>query len=193
MATTATIVVPCAATTPSLVLPLPIDVTKDRATSPSPDTGLKLVGNFELYAEMYDDGMFWITSMITFTPDASAGYSHTIPVAPAGSTVVPPPATPTAFGSVATPKADATVDPDGHEDDAVVVVTVGAAVAGGAVAAAVGVEPELELVAGDELPHAASVAAAMARVPNGIQYEMPRVTCDASVIRSVSTPPGVAL
>jgi hypothetical protein len=130
--------------------------------------------------------------MITFTPDASAGYSHTIPVAPAGSSVVPPPATPTAFGSAVTPKADATVDPDGHEDDAVVVVTVGAAVAGGAVAAAVGVEPELELAAGDELPHAARVAAA-AKVANGIQNELLRVTCDASVIRSMCVPPGVAL
>jgi hypothetical protein len=87
------------------------------------------------------------------------------------------------------------VDPDGHEDDAVVVVgsaTVGAAVAGGAVAAGVGVDPEPELAAGDELPHAARVAAA-ARVASGIQYELLRVTCDASVIRSMSVSPGVAL
>ncbi len=102
---------------------------------------------------------------------------------------------PTALGSATVPSADATVDPDGHEDDAVVVVgsaTVGAAVAGCAVGAAVGVDPELELAAGDELPQAASTAAAPS-VANGIQYELLRVTCDASVIRFVSTPPGVAL
>jgi hypothetical protein len=155
---------------------------------------LKFAGNFELYAEMYDDGMFWITSMITFTPVAPPEYSHTIPVAPAGSSVEPPPLMPTASGSPDVPRAESTVLPEGHEDDAVVVVIVGAAV-GGAVAfgaEAVGVEPELELAAGDELPQAASVAAA-ARVANGIQYECVRVTWDASVIKSVSTPPGVAL
>jgi hypothetical protein len=153
---------------------------------------LKFVGNFELYAEMYDDGMPWITSMITFTPVAPPAYSHTIPEAPAGSSVEPPPLMPTASGSPDVPRAESTVLPDGHEDDAVVVVTVGAAVAGGTVAAAVGVDPELELAAGDELPQAARVPAA-ARVASGIQNELLRVTCDASVIRSVSAPPGGAL
>lgn len=197
MATTATIVVPCAATTPSLVLPPVIVVWNERATSPNPDTVLKFAGNFELYAEMYDDGMFWITSMITFTPDAPPEYSHTIPEAPAGSSVEPPPLMPTAFGSPDVPRAESTVLPEGHDEDAVVVVIVGAAVGGavaiGAEATGVGVDPELELAAGDEPPQAASVAAAMATVPSGIQCEMLRVTCDASVIRVVSTPPGVAL
>jgi hypothetical protein len=75
--------------------------------------------------------------------------------------------------------------PDGHEDDAVVVVIVGAAV-GGAVAfgaEAVGVEAELELPLGVELPQAARAAAATASVARGIQCELLRVTCDASVIR----------
>jgi hypothetical protein len=90
---------------------------------------------------------------------------------------------PTALGSAAVPSADETVLPEGHEDDAVVVVTVGAAVAIGAEATAVGVDPvpELELAAGDELPQAARVAAATARVAKGIQCELLRVTCDASI------------
>ena len=65
---------------------------------------------------------------------------------------------PTALGSVAVPSAEATVPPEGHEDDAVVVVIVGAAV-GGAVAFgadAVGVEAALELALGLALPQAAS-------------------------------------
>jgi hypothetical protein len=178
-----------------LVLPPVIVVWKERASSPSPDTVLKFVGNFELYAEMYDDGMPWITSMITFTPDVPPTYSQTIPEAPAGSSVEPPPLMPTAFGSPDVPRAESTVLPEGHDEEAVVVVgsaTVGAAVAGGAVAAGVGVDPEPELAAGDELPQAARVAAA-ASVASGIQYELLRVTCDASVIRSMSVSPGVAL
>jgi hypothetical protein len=72
--------------------------------------------------------------------------------------------------------------PDGHEDDAVVVVMVGAAV-GGAVALveAVGVEPELELVVGLALPQAARAAAANPAAAREIQVELLRVTCDASV------------
>lgn len=183
VATIATMVVPCAATTPSLVLPAPSDVTNDRATSPSPDTVLKLAGNFELYAEMYDEGMFWITSMITFS--AIALYSHTIPVAPAGSVVVPPPLMPTALGSAEVPSAAWTVLPEGHEDDAVVVVTVGTAV-GGAVSLAVGVgvEPEPEFVVGLALPQAARAVAASPKAAREIQDELLRFTCDASVIRS---------
>jgi hypothetical protein len=120
-------------------------------------------------------------------------YSHTIPVAPAGSVVVPPPLIPTALGSAEVPSAAETVLPEGHEEDAVVVVMVGAAVGGAvAFADAVGVEAELELAAGDALPQAASAAAA-AKAARGIQYELLRVTCDASVIWFMSTPPAGAL
>lgn len=192
VATIATIVVPCAATMPSLVLPPPSDVSNERATSPSPETALKPTGNFELYAEMNDDGTFWITSTITFSVDA--WYSHTIPVAPAGSSVDPPPLRPTASGSPDVPSADETVLPEGHDDDAVVVVIVGAAV-GGAVAFgadAVGVAAELEFELGVELPQAARVAAA-ARVANGNKSDLLRVTFDASVIGSKLKPPAGAL
>jgi hypothetical protein len=134
--------------------------------------------------------------MITFTPDAPPVYSHTIPEAPAGSSVEPPPLMPTAFGRPDVPRAESTVPPEGHDEDAVVVVivgaAVGAAVAIGAVAAGVGVDPELELAAGDELPQAVR-AAKTARVARGIQYECVRVTWDASVIWAMSTPPAGAL
>ena len=129
-----------------------------------------------------------MTSTITFCPAAAASYSQTIPVAPAGSCVVPPPAIPTALGSAAVPSADATVLPDGHEDDAVVVVgsaTVGAGVAVGVGAAAVGVEAGLELVLGVELPHAAKTVAANPTAASESQLELLRVTRNASSIRSL--------
>lgn len=128
------------------------------------------------------------------TFSGGALYSHTMPVAPAGSCALPPPATPTALGSAEVPSAAWTVLPDGHEDDAVVVVTVGAAVGGAVaiVAEAVGADPELVLAAGDALPQAASAAAA-AKVARGIQDDLLRVTWDASVIWSMCTPPAGAL
>jgi hypothetical protein len=78
---------------------------------------------------------------------------------------------PTGLGSAEVPSADATELPEGHDDDAVVVVgsaIVGAAVAVGVEATGVGVAPELELDVGDALPQAASVAAATASTARGI-------------------------
>jgi len=54
---------------------------------------------------------------------------------------------------------------------------------------AVGVEAELELALGVELPHAARAVAANPTAARGIQFELLRITCDASVIRSRSESP----
>ena len=105
-------------------------------------------------------------------------YSHTMPLAPFGSGVLPKPATPTGFGSVV-PSADPTVLPEGQAADAAVVagiVTVAVAVAVGVDADAVGVAVDPVLA----LPHAPR-AAAHAKVVRGIQRELLRVTCNASV------------
>ena len=116
--------------------------------------------------------MFVNTSMITLA--AGPWYSQTRPVAPAGSCVVPPPATPTAFGTV-TPSADPTEDPVGHCADATAAVGVASgAVARGADATAVGVDPVLE-------PPQATSGAEKASVIKGIQRELLRVTGGASV------------
>jgi hypothetical protein len=95
---------------------------------------------------------------------------------------------PTALGSAAVPSAAETVLPDGQDDDAVVVVgsaTVGAGVAVGVGAAAVGVEAGLELVLGVELPHAAKTVAANPTAASESQLELLRVTRNASSIRSL--------
>ena len=77
------------------------------------------------------------------------------------------------------PSADPTVPPEGHAADAAVVagiVTVAVAVAVGVAAAAVGVAVDPV----PALPHAPR-AAAHAKVVRGIQRELLRVTCNASV------------
>ena len=86
-------------------------------------------------------------------------YSHTIPVAPAGSSVRPATGDADGVGERLTFRAQhATVAPDGHEDDAVVVVTVGGRRRRGRDRRrGVGGEPELHSSYRPEiaLPHAA--------------------------------------
>jgi hypothetical protein len=133
-------------------------------------------------------------SMITFT--ATALYSQTIPVAPAGSSVLPPPLMPTALGRPDVPSAASTVAPDGHEDDAVVVcigATVGVAVATGAEVAGADVAAALELPVGLALPHAARAVAANPMAARDIQLALLRVTYAPPPTRSLSKPPAGAL
>ena len=111
-------------------------------------------------------------TMMTFS--VAAWYSHTKPVAPLGSWVVPPPATPVASGSVV-PSADPTVAPVGHEADAATTVGVAAAAGG------VGVDVAAPVVGdGLELPQAVRVAAKTNAV-SAIQRELLSVTCNASL------------